>query len=74
MACVKEEQNKIELIDYTLKNITAISVVKYKKLFYHTKRGHYDSSRYNDDRYTNYLAWHTIDYAQKRGDYEKRRN
>ena len=74
MARAKEEQNKIELIDYTLKNITAINVVKYKKLFYHTKRSHYDSSRYNDDRYTNYLAWHTIDYAKKRGDYEKRRN
>lgn len=74
LARAKEEQNNIELIDYTLKNISSIKVINYKKLFYHTERGLYNPDRYNDEKYTNYLAWHSIDYAEKRGDYKKNRN
>lgn len=73
LARAKEEQNNIELVDYSLKNISSIKVVKYKKLFYHTERGLYNPNRYNDEKYTKYLAWHSIDYAEKRGDYKKNR-
>lgn len=71
MEDAKNKQNSIELIDYTLKNISSIKIINYKKLFYHTVRGVYNPDRYNDDKYTNYLAWHTIDYAEKRGNYKQ---
>lgn len=61
----KEKQANIELVDYALNRIKKIKVVDYKRVYYGVRREKYNNNRYNDRRYTKFLAWHSMDYASK---------
>lgn len=66
MQQAKQAQAEIELVDYGLNYVSNVTLIKQAKTFYHVKRGVYNAKRFTDKRYTNYLAWHSMDYYDKR--------
>lgn len=70
LAKAKKEEDGIALVDYTLNKIKDLCVVRRKRVYYGVKRLAYDAGRIKDHAYTKYLAWHSMDYAEKRGDYQ----
>lgn len=70
LAKAEKAQAKIKMQDYALNKISSIKVLNYKRVYYHTNRVRYDPSRIKERKYTNFLAWHSIDYAKKRGNYK----
>lgn len=61
-----KEESEIKLVDYSLNRITNLKVVNYKRVYYHTERQIYDPNRIKDQKYTKFLAWHSMDYSEKR--------